>query len=149
MIRSNPLPANWRASSSPIPLDAPVTNASCCMRHHFLVGVVSVSPTTTTPADNGGTICPTRPMPRPGGAAMAEGWLDAVTDATIWGRVPADRPRPDLEPQGAATHGFSVPHTLLPGQQVEAWALGCARTAPATVAVNGDEADPDHAGRPI
>jgi exopolysaccharide biosynthesis protein len=144
-------------------------------------------------------------------------------DGIFWTRVTADRPRPDLEPQGAATHGFSVPHTLLPGQQVEAWALGVrsdgtrdrqavalpgspattpegylapgvvhqaitdpagpfaihlvtvhlsapstidlalaldvlpgvettssmARRRGATVAINGDYADPDHAGRPI
>ena len=144
-------------------------------------------------------------------------------DGTFWARVAADRPRPDLEPDGAAAHGFSVPHTLLPGQQVEAWALGVrsdgsrdrhavalagspattpegylapgvvhqaitdpagpfaihlvtvhlsapstldlalaldvlpglettssmARRRGATVTVNGDYADPDHAGRPI
>lgn len=144
-------------------------------------------------------------------------------DGTFWTRVSADRPRPDLEPEGAATHGFSVPHALLPGQQVEAWALGVrsdgsrdrqvvalagspattpegylapgvvhqaiadpagpfaihlvtvtlsapstidlalaldvlpglettssmARRRGATVAINGDYADPDHAGRPI
>jgi hypothetical protein len=144
-------------------------------------------------------------------------------DGTFWRRVTADAARPDLEAEGAATHGFSVPHTLRPGQQVEAWALGVrsdgsrdqhqvqlggspattpdgylapgvvhqaindpagpfaihlvtvelaapstvdvalaldvlpglettssmARRRGATVAVNGDYADPDHAGRPI
>ena len=144
-------------------------------------------------------------------------------DGTFWTRVTADQPRPDLETEGAATHGFSVPHALRPGQQVEAWALGVrsdgsrdrqavalagspattpdgylapgvvhqaitdpagpfaihlvtvtlaapstvdlalaldvlpglettssmARRRGATVAVNGDYADPDHAGRPI
>jgi exopolysaccharide biosynthesis protein len=144
-------------------------------------------------------------------------------DGTFWTRVAADRPRPDLEGEGSATHGFSVPHTLRQGQQVEAWALGVrsdgsrdrqavalagspattpegylapgvvhqaitdpagpfavhlvtvhlsatstidlalaldvlpglettssmARRRGATVAINGDYADPDHAGRPI
>src|SRR5829696_3576812 len=239
MIKSKPLLANWRASSSPIPLDAPVTNASCCMGHRSLVGSSSSSsplPRPSRPVTEVRSAHP-RPMPRPG-AAMVEGWLDAVTDTTIWGRVTgedvdgpvplrievdgrlwgyaraahvdpeggpwrfavahhladgqavsvsavlsgqepvllegsprpvpasapprgrleavtatdvvgwvvaddydgpitvalyvdgtfwtrvaADRPRPDLEPDGAAAHGFSVPHTLLPGQQVEAWAL--------------------------
>jgi hypothetical protein len=45
-------------------------------------------------------------------------------DGIFWTRVTADQPRPDLETEGAATHGFSVPHALRPGQQVEAWALG-------------------------
>jgi exopolysaccharide biosynthesis protein len=144
-------------------------------------------------------------------------------DGTFWTRVTADRPRPDLEAEGAAAHGFSVPHALRPGQQVEALALGVrsdgsrdrqavvldgspattpegylapgvvhqaitdpagpfaihlvtvtlsspstidlalaldvlpglettssmARRRGATVAINGDYADPDHAGRPI
>ena len=144
-------------------------------------------------------------------------------DGTFWTRVAADRPRPDLEAEGAETGGFSVPHALRPGQQVEALALGVrsdgsrdrhavvlagspattpegylapgvvhqaitdpagpfaihlvtvalsapstidlvlaldvlpglettssmARRRGATVAINGDYADPDHAGRPI
>jgi hypothetical protein len=45
-------------------------------------------------------------------------------DGTFWTRVTADQPRPVLEAEGAAAHGFSVPHALRPGQQVEAWALG-------------------------
>jgi exopolysaccharide biosynthesis protein len=144
-------------------------------------------------------------------------------DGTFWTRVTADRPRPDLEAEGAEGGGFSVPHALRPGQQVEALALGVrsdgsrdrnavvlagspattpegylapgvvhqaitdpagpfaihlvsvtlsapstidlalaldvlpglettssmARRRGATVAINGDYADPDHAGRPI
>jgi exopolysaccharide biosynthesis protein len=45
-------------------------------------------------------------------------------DGGFWRRVTADLARPDLEAEGADGHGFSVPHTLRPGQQVEAWALG-------------------------
>lgn len=45
-------------------------------------------------------------------------------DGSFWTRVTADRPRPDLEAEGAAGHGFSVPHALVHGQRVEAWALG-------------------------
>jgi hypothetical protein len=144
-------------------------------------------------------------------------------DGTFWRRVTADLARPDLEAQGAGRNGFSVPHALRPGQQVEALALGVrsdgsrderqvtldgspattpegylapgvvhqaiddpagpfaihlvtvelsapstvdlalaldvlpglettssiARRRGATVAINGDYADPDHAGRPI
>ena len=144
-------------------------------------------------------------------------------DGVFWRRVTAEEARPDLEAEGAAGHGFSVPHALRPGQQVEAWALGVrsdgsrdqhqlpldgspattpegylapgvvhqaisdpagpfaihlvtvelsapstvdlalaldvlpglettssmARRRGATVAINGDYADPDHAGRPI
>jgi hypothetical protein len=43
-------------------------------------------------------------------------------DGTFWTRVAADRPRPDLGGGGPAAHGFSVPHALAAGQQVEAWA---------------------------
>jgi exopolysaccharide biosynthesis protein len=144
-------------------------------------------------------------------------------DGAFWTRVTADRPRPDLEADGAESGGFSAPHALRPGQQVEALALGVrsdgsrdrnavvlagspattpegylapgvvhqaitdpagpfaihlvsvtlsapstidlalaldvlpglettssmARRRGATVAINGDYADPDHAGRPI
>ena len=144
-------------------------------------------------------------------------------DGVFWRRVTAEEARPDLEAEGAAGHGFSVPHALRPGQQVEAWAFGVrsdgsrdqhqvplggspattpdgylapgvvhqaisdpagpfaihlvtvelsapstvdlalaldvlpglettssmARRRGATVAINGDYADPDHAGRPI
>src|SRR5829696_1514629 len=69
MIRSKPLFANWRASSSPIPLDAPVTNASCCMGHRSLVGVVFVFvslPRPSRPVTEVRSAHP-RPMPRPGG----------------------------------------------------------------------------------
>jgi exopolysaccharide biosynthesis protein len=45
-------------------------------------------------------------------------------DGRFWRRVTADQERPDLEGQGAARNGFSVPHAMAPGQRVEAWALG-------------------------
>ena len=45
-------------------------------------------------------------------------------DGRFWRRVTADLERPDLDEQGVGPHGFAVPHTLEPGQQVEAWAFG-------------------------
>ena len=41
ITRSNPFWPNWRASSSPIPLDAPVTRASSAMSHPLPVGVIA------------------------------------------------------------------------------------------------------------
>jgi Phosphodiester glycosidase len=45
-------------------------------------------------------------------------------DGRFWRRVTADQERPDQDGQVAGGDGFSVPHTLRPGQRVEAWALG-------------------------